>query len=88
MKRSRHNACGYTLLLTAVAVVLAMFFIFLILPGLTGLRCAKYAAVTGHPAERPVSSAAVLIRGNLLIRSITRKSVMKNAPVTAERVTF
>lgn len=32
MKRSRHNACGYTLLLTAVAVVLAMFFIFLILP--------------------------------------------------------
>ncbi|ENS5446321.1 hypothetical protein NYO97_04355 [Morganella morganii] len=52
MKRSRHNACGYTLLLTAVAVVLAMFFIFLILPGLTGLRCAKYAAVTGHPAEQ------------------------------------
>lgn len=52
MARSRYNAACYTLLLITVAVALTMSFIFLVLPGLTGLRCAKYAAVTGHPAEQ------------------------------------
>ncbi len=53
MTRSRYDSPCYRLTLIIVAVALALFFIFRVLPGLlVGLNCTKYANVTGHPTER------------------------------------
>ncbi|KJF78056.1 hypothetical protein UA45_08610 [Morganella morganii] len=77
MARSRDNAACYTLLLITVAVALTMSFT------LSGSARSDRSALRKvcrrdrTRQSRPGLSAAVLIRGNLLIRSITRKSVMK-----------